>query len=87
MRKSLHNWRKDKEDKEDVIEEFCGACLAIPFAFAGVGVSTYGASSRGKHKSQKNIALWVGIVTILVSIMVAVYYIWIKKCTDCGYTE
>jgi Na+-driven multidrug efflux pump len=76
-------YKKDGDIKED----FCGACLAIPFAFAGVGASAYGASSRGDHKKQKKIALWGGIATIVISILIAVYYLWIKKCVDCGYTD
>lgn len=79
------NWKKYKKDGEDTIEGFCGACMAIPFAFAGVGASAYGASSRGKHKKQKKIALWGGIASIVISVLVIIYYVWIKKCTDCGY--
>jgi Na+-driven multidrug efflux pump len=77
----------DEKGNKDVVEGFCGACLAIPFAFAGVGASAYGASSRGKHKKQKKIALWGGIITIVISVLIAVYYLWIKKCVDCGYEE
>jgi hypothetical protein len=79
------NWKKHKKDGEDVREDWCGACLAIPFAFAGVGASAYGASSRGKHKKQKKIALWGGIASIVISSLVIFYYVAIKKCTDCGY--
>lgn len=78
-------WKIYKKDDEDVIEPFCGACLAIPFAFAGVGASAYGASSRGKHKKQKKWALWGGVAVILISVLIAVYYMWIAKCTDCVY--
>jgi ABC-type proline/glycine betaine transport system permease subunit len=70
-----------------VKEEFCGACAAIPFAFAGVGASAYGSSSRGNHKNQKKIALWGGIISVIISVLIAVYYLWIKKCTDCGYKD
>jgi len=85
--KTNENWVKYKKPYEDTVEEFCGACLAIPFAFAGVGASAYGTSSRGKHKKQKKIALWGGITTVIISILIAVYYIWIKKCVDCGYKD
>ena len=77
----------NEKNKEDIKEEFCMACLAIPLAFAGVGTSAYGASSRGSHKSQKKWALWGGIAVILISILITVYYLWIKKCVDCGYKE
>lgn len=78
-------WKKYKKDSEDAREDFCGACLAIPFAFAGVGASAYGSSSRGTHKKQKKIALWGGVASIVISILVIIYYMWIKKCTECGY--
>lgn len=69
---------------ENVIEEFCGACLAVPLAFAGVGASAYGTdSSRGKHKQQKKIALWVGIISIVISLLIAVWYLYFSKCTNC----
>ena len=81
------NWKKDRKGNEDIKESFCGACLAIPFAFVGVGASAYGANSRGRHKKQKKIALWGGVTVIIISILITVYYVWIKKCVDCGYKE
>ena len=86
MHKKSENWLKYKKNGEDVVENWCGACLSIPLAFAGVGASAYGAtSSRSSHKHQKKIALWSGIMSILLSILIAVYYLYIKKCTDCLY--
>ena len=81
------NWKKNENPNEDTEEGFCMACLAIPVAFAGVGASAYGASSRGKYKEQKKIALWGGIIAVIISFLIAAYYLWIKKCTDCGYEE
>ncbi len=69
---------------KEIKENFCGACLSIPLAFVGVSASAYGASgSRRSHKKQKKIALWVGIVTILISLLIAVYYLFISKCSNC----
>lgn len=80
------NWKKYKKDGDETKEGFCGACLAIPLAFAGVGASAYGAhSSRGKHKKQKKIALWAGIISIVISILIVVYFLFIAKCKDCVY--
>lgn len=84
---SNENWKMYKMGNEDIKEEFCMACVAIPFAFAGVGASAYGASSRGQHKTQKKWALWGGIIVIIISILIAVYYLFIKKCVDCGYKD
>jgi cbb3-type cytochrome oxidase subunit 3 len=82
---SNENWKKYKNGNKDIKESFCGACIAIPFAFVGVGASAYGASSRGKYKKQKKWALWGGIAVTLISIAIVVYYA--RTCTDCGYTD
>ena len=75
---------KEMPKEKEIREDFCGACLAVPLAFAGVGASAYGSGgSRKKHKSQKKIAMLVGIISILVSIGVAVYYLYIKDCSNC----
>lgn len=74
-------WQKYK-DVDDTKEEFCGACLAVPLAFAGVGASAYGASSsRGSYKTSKKIALWGGIITIIISIIIIIYYM--NTCDEC----
>ena len=75
------NWKKLKHDDKDVVEGFCGACLAIPIAFVGIGASAYGCSSRGKYKKTKAIALWSGIVVTVISIIIALYYYF--SCSNC----
>lgn len=69
----------------DIKEEFCGLCLSVPLAFAGAGASAYGASgSKKTHKTAKKISLWSGIVAIIVSVIIAVYYLIFKKdCKAC----
>jgi Na+-driven multidrug efflux pump len=64
-------------------EGFCVACLAVPAAFIGVGTSAYGSSSRGSYKKQKKTIFWIGIITTVISILIAVYYLWIKECSEC----
>lgn len=75
---------------EDIKEEFCGACVAIPLAFAGVGAGVYGSSSsRGSYKNKKKVMMWSGIISIffiIISIIVAIYFLCIKKCKECTYT-
>lgn len=87
---SYGNWKKYRRKNEDTKEYFCGACLMIPVAFAGIGASAYGASSRSKHKKQKKITRWLlfgGIATVIISILIWIYFKYIKKCTECGYTD
>lgn len=70
--------------KYETKEDFCGACVMVPLAFAGAGASAYGASgSKKQHKKTKKIVFWVGIATIVISLAIAAYYLWIKKCQDC----
>ena len=64
-------------------EEFCGACLAIPLAMAGVGVTASGAHQKGDHKKRKKIMLWGGIGITVLSVIIAVYFLFIKKCKEC----
>jgi Na+-driven multidrug efflux pump len=70
--------------KEEIKEEFCGACLAVPLAFAGVGASAYGSTSKGKYKSQQKIKKYMligGIILTVISIIVAWWFL--KKCKSC----
>ena len=91
MQESDENWVNHKNINHaninhgnDTIEKFCGACLAVPLAFAGVGSAAFGSSgSKKSHKTQKRVALWIGIVTVVISLLIAIYYIWISKCTNC----
>jgi hypothetical protein len=70
--------------KEPVKEDFCGACLAIPLALVGAGASTVGAGEKGKHKTRRNVLLWGGISAIILSVLIGIYYLWIKNCSECG---
>ena len=81
------NWKQNKKDDQDIVEPFCGACLAIPFAFAGVGASAYGTSSSGKYKKQRKLMLWSGVAVTVISILIAIYYLCIAKCKDCLYDK
>jgi hypothetical protein len=65
-------------------EDFCSLCLTVPLAFAGVGASTYGSSSRKSHKRAKKIAFWSGVATVILSIIIATYFLLKKEqCKEC----
>jgi len=66
-----------ENDTEENKEEFCAACIAAPLAAIGVGVGA------GSHKKKKSVMLWVGLSITIISILVAIYYLWIKKCDEC----
>ena len=70
-------------NKEDIKEPFCAACIAVPLAMVGAGASAYGANKQGSHKKTKQIMLWGGLTVTLISVLVAVYFLFIKKCKTC----
>jgi hypothetical protein len=73
---------KCKNNKNETKEDFCGACMTIPFAFAGAGVAGMGAKNKkGSHKKYKNYMLWGGILVTLISIIIGVYYY--NTCKQC----
>lgn len=65
----------------EIKEEFCGACLAVPLALAGAGAASVGA--KGSYKKNRKALLWTGILTVIISILIMVYFVWIKKCDKC----
>lgn len=67
-----------------VKEDFCSLCLTVPLAFAGVGASSYGSSSKKSHKKAKKFAFWTGIATVILSLILATYFLLKKeKCQEC----
>lgn len=78
------NWQQYK--KGEVIEPFCGACLAIPLAFVGIGASAYGTNSRGTYRQKKKImfiSLIIGIILTPLALFVWWYFYIYKKCATC----
>ena len=69
-----------KDENSEIKEEFCGACLAIPAALAGVGAAGMGAK-KGGHSKMKKILLWGGITVTVISALIAVIYL--LKCKNC----
>lgn len=67
-----------EENKED----FCVACVAGATAVLGAGVSTAG--SKDQHRTKKKIMFWSGITLVVLSLLVAVYVLWYRKCSDCA---
>lgn len=74
----MNNIKQDIKE-EDIKEEFCGACVALPLALVGAG--TAGLGSKGSHNKTKNIMLWGGIVLTVISLIVAIYFI--TRCKNC----
>jgi hypothetical protein len=67
-----------------VKEEFCGACLALPLAFAGAGAATAGATQSDQHKKRKKILLWTGVGMLGIALLVGFIMAFNKKgCRTC----
>jgi len=72
----------NKIDKNEIKEDFCPACVAIPLAIAGVGYGTNKcANSKNNYKMQQKILLWTGVIMI-ISIIIIIYFS-IYKGKDC----
>jgi hypothetical protein len=75
-----------KKNKDDIVEPFCGACLAIPLAFAGAGAGAYGSKSKGNYKKQRNIkfiSIIINLILLIISVILWWYFYIHKKCTAC----
>lgn len=72
---------KQKEETGPIVENFCSACISLPLAIAGVGLA--GSSKKGSYKKNKKFLLVSGLALVVLSILVAVYFLYIKKCTQC----
>lgn len=74
---------KDNQQNEETKEDFCPSCVAVPLAFAGVGASAYGSQSNGKYRKNQKIMLCIGISTIILSILIFLYFRYVKNCKGC----
>ena len=53
--------------KEEVREDFCGMCMAVPIALAGAGMA--GLSSKEDYQKRKRIIISTGIVILIISLL------------------
>jgi uncharacterized membrane protein YvbJ len=81
MNNQKYNQKKCPLENSDNKENFCGACIAAPLALASVGTSAYGATSRGSNKRMKKFLVWGGIISAIITLIVAYFYL--KNCSDC----
>ena len=67
--------------EENVKEDFCGACLAVPLAMAGAGTAV--GTSDYKHKNKrKKILFIISFLVCVISIILGCWYL--GSCTDCN---
>ena len=63
-------------------EDFCGACLALPLAFAGAGTATATSGSTSYFRSK--IFFWSKVITIVGLIG---YWYYKRTCKSCNYSN
>lgn len=70
------------KEKEETKEDFCPSCLIVPLAMMATGGAA--GSKLGSNKKNKKIYLWTGIISIILAIFFALYYIINRKnCKSC----
>jgi hypothetical protein len=66
-------------------ETFCGACLAVPLAFAGAGMAGVGSKKDDKNnksiRKRKKIMFWSGIAVTIVGLIIALLFL--RTCKNC----
>tara|TARA_B100001939_G_C16782280_1_gene547546 strand:- start:238 stop:459 length:222 start_codon:yes stop_codon:yes gene_type:complete len=67
------------KNKEEIREDFCPACIAVPLAMAGAGTSK---SASTKQTFLAKVIFWLSIIITVISIIVAIWYF--TRCEECA---
>jgi hypothetical protein len=70
-------------DKKEIKEDFCPSCLVVPLAFAGAGAAAAGGTVSKKHKIWKKALLISGVISVIISIGILIYFYMNKDCKSC----
>jgi hypothetical protein len=72
--------KEENAENKNTKEDFCGACVAVPLAMAGLGAAA--GSDLQSKKKWKKVIFFSGIAISLISIGVAIWYLaYCKSCT------
>lgn len=80
---------KDKKKEDETLEspgipaireDFCGACVALPLAFAGAGTATATSGDNTSNGSSK-IFFWSVVISI-ISLIATIYFLK-RNCKTC----
>ena len=66
-------------NEDETKEDFCPACLVVPLAFAGASATAAGGTMSKSHKKWKKMLLISGIVSVLISAIILIYYFMNKE--------
>jgi len=73
-----------EKDHEKIKEDFCPACVAIPLAMLGAGVSAGNSKYNKNYRKYKNIICIISIIMTLFAFFIGIYFLFIKKdCNKC----
>lgn len=71
-------------ENKDIIEDFCPACATIPLTIFGAGVYSGNNLYNKKYRKYKNYIFIFSLSVTIISFMIGVYYLFIKKdCNQC----
>ena len=71
---------------EQIVENFCPACLAVPLIFASGGAAAITGMTPEEEEKEKTKRMWIiaiSIITMLLSIGCWVYYRYYANCESC----
>jgi hypothetical protein len=81
---SDHNKTTEEQPPKVIKEDFCGACLALPLAFAGAGTAT--ATSGGDDPNSKsNKIFWWSVALTIVGLIATFWFL--RGCKSCVSTK
>jgi len=66
--------------KRETKEDFCGACVMIPLAMAGAGITGYG-TKKGAYGKQKKLIMRISLIFTIVTALIAIFYL--RNCKSC----
>jgi len=62
----------------EIREDFCGICMAVPFALAGAGVA--GFATKQDYQNRKYIIILISVAVLIVTFIL---YLNFKDCQSC----
>lgn len=69
-------------DQDQVKEDFCPPCLMVAPMLLGAGTAVAGSQAKGKYQKYRKIMLWTGIITTILSILAALWFLK-SPCKQC----
>lgn len=73
----------EQTNKDDVKEDFCGACLLAPLAMSGAAAGVIaGGESKKKRDAKNKRNMFIGVALTIAGILM--YMMYTNGCTSCN---